>query len=242
MTWIQVYRKARWWTFKIWKYYSHPCASGHDAVQRTHKWGHLVSNVKRSSISHSHSKQFLFILRVLSEHIIGFLHTLSLWNLVATLFYIQIWIFIINSCSVNTQQVWYHRKWVCLASILTFPAVLRPLNVLQTAASLSKFLRRTVWPPSQHQTKQNVWVFYNLSLFCFPASGSHSNARIHLGQVPLCLRSLPPAVCLHASGQGIQRITSQHVYNHPGCWPVAAAIRPVCHPLELRSLCRINRD
>lgn len=50
------------------------------------------------------------------------------------------------------------------------------------------------------------------------------------------------AVCLPESGQGIQRITSQHVYNHSGWSPVMAEIWLAYHQCEPGSLSGINRN
>lgn len=50
------------------------------------------------------------------------------------------------------------------------------------------------------------------------------------------------AVCLRASSQSIQRITSQHVYDNSGCWPAIATVWLAYHHLEPRSLSGINHD
>lgn len=131
----------------------------------------------------------------------------------------------------------------CLSSIhINFMSF---LNASQTTPFLPKFHKGKVWPPSHHRelTKQNVWVFYKPFLFCFPARGSHCNSpTTPPWPGSIVSAKLSPAACLTSSGQGIQRITSQHVYNHSGWWPVIATICLAYHQCEPGSLSRINLD
>lgn len=124
-------------------------------------------------------------------------------------------------------KVWslnsWHMKWACLSLILSkFVSFKFCFNYLFPPQIPQKESLASVPAPRADQTKM-FGCFTS-----FPLLFSCQRLTLHHSAPPwpgsIVSAEFFQAVCLSASRQGIQRITSQHVYNHSGCWPVMAKI------------------